>query len=96
MNAVRVYSVNPALNHDACMQAFDTAGIYVLLDVSLPLNGSINRAAPSWSTNLLNEYVRTIDAFNKYSNVLAYNIGNEVISTPQNTYSAREWVVVPR
>lgn len=90
MNAVRVYSVNASLNHDECMKAFDDAGIYVLLDVSLPLNGSINRAAPSWSTNLMGEYIRTIDAFNKYSNVLAYNIGNEVISTPQNTYSARK------
>ncbi|BEI87921.1 uncharacterized protein CcaverHIS019_0106390 [Cutaneotrichosporon cavernicola] len=88
VNAVRVYSVNSSLNHDACMKILDDAGIYVLLDVSLPLNGSIDRASPSWTTNLLDEYIRTIDAFNKYPNVLAYNIGNEVISTPANTYAA--------
>jgi hypothetical protein len=88
VNAVRVYSVNSSLNHDACMKLLDDAGIYVLLDVSLPLNGSIDRASPSWTTNLLDEYIRTIDAFHKYPNVLAYNIGNEVISTPRNTYAA--------
>ncbi len=71
------------------MKLLDDAGIYVLLDVSLPLNGSIDRASPSWTTNLLDEYIRTIDAFHKYPNVLAYNIGNEVISTPRNTYAAR-------
>lgn len=90
VNAVRVYSVNSSLNHDACMNLLNDAGIYVLLDVSLPLNGSIDRASPAWTTNLLQEYIRTIDAFNKYPNVLAYNIGNEVVSTPRNTYALRE------
>jgi hypothetical protein len=37
------------------------------LDVSLPLNGSIDRSSPSWSTNLLNEYTTTINIFNKVS-----------------------------
>ncbi|KAK1922373.1 Glucanosyltransferase-domain-containing protein [Papiliotrema laurentii] len=88
VNAVRVYSVDPANNHDECMKAFDDAGIYVLLDVSLPLNGSIDRSSPSWTTNLLDEYTRTIDAFNKYDNVLGYNIGNEVVNTAGNTNAA--------
>lgn len=92
------------------------------LDVSLPLNGSIDRASPSWSTNLLDAYITTIDAFAKviltgngvfsfcflsksrppdvalilvqlllqYDNVLAYNVGNEVINLPINTDAARE------
>jgi hypothetical protein len=51
----------------------------VSIDLTLPLNGSIPRNAPSWSTNLLNQYIATIDAFSKYDNVLAYNVGNEVI-----------------
>ncbi|RSH78803.1 1,3-beta-glucanosyltransferase gas1 [Apiotrichum porosum] len=88
VNAVRVYSVNSSLNHDDCMSALDTAGIYVLLDVSLPLNGSIDRASPAWTTNLLDQYITTINKFNGYSNVLAYNVGNEVINTVNNTAAA--------
>ena len=49
------------------------------IDLALPLNGSIARDAPSWSTNLLNQYLNTIDVFSKYDNVLAYNVGNEVV-----------------
>jgi hypothetical protein len=44
------------------------------------LNGSINARNPTWSSNLLNQYITTIDAFSKYDNVLAYNVGNEVIT----------------
>jgi hypothetical protein len=91
VNAVRVYSVNSSLNHDDCMSALDTAGIYVLLDVSLPLNGSIDRASPAWTTNLLDQYITTINKFNGYSNVLAYNVGNEVINTVNNTAAARKF-----
>jgi len=49
------------------------------IDLALPLNGSIDRVSPTWSTNLLVEYTNTIDAFSKYNNVLAFNVGNEVV-----------------
>ncbi|WVQ92527.1 hypothetical protein IAS59_006338 [Cryptococcus gattii] len=88
VNAVRVYSVNSSLNHDDCMKMFNDAGIYVLLDVSLPLNGSIDRSSPSWSTNLLNSYIETIDAFKDYENILGFNIGNEVVNLVSNTNAA--------
>ncbi|KAI5449931.1 1,3-beta-glucanosyltransferase [Naganishia albida] len=88
VNALRVYSVNPELNHDDCMRTFNENGIYVLLDVSLPLNGSIDRASPTWSTNLLDAYITTIDKFLAYENVLAFNVGNEVINLPSNTDAA--------
>ncbi|EFI28656.1 1,3-beta-glucanosyltransferase [Coprinopsis cinerea okayama7 len=81
VNTLRVYSVNSSLNHDECMEMFSEAGIYTIIDLSIPLNGSIDRLAPSWSTNLLNLYIRTIDAFEKYDNVIAYNVGNEVVLT---------------
>lgn len=55
------------------------------IDLTLPLNGSIDRASPSWSTNLLDQYLATIDAFSKYDNVLAFNVGNEVINGSSNT-----------
>ncbi|TFK30742.1 1,3-beta-glucanosyltransferase [Coprinopsis marcescibilis] len=79
INTVRVYSVNSTLNHDECMQMFSDAGIYVILDLSIPLIGSIDRLAPSWSSNVLNVYLDTINAFTKYDNVIVYNIGNEVV-----------------
>ncbi|KAK8843496.1 hypothetical protein IAR55_007156 [Kwoniella newhampshirensis] len=85
VNAIRVYSVNASLNHDECMRTFSGAGIYVLLDVSLPLNGSIDRSSPSWSTNLLNSYITTIDKFRNYDNILGFNIGNEVINQVGNS-----------
>ncbi|KDN46053.1 hypothetical protein RSAG8_04560, partial [Rhizoctonia solani AG-8 WAC10335] len=88
VNAVRVYSVNSQLNHDECMAALDGAGIYTIIDLSLPLNGSINRAAPSWTTNLQSLYTDTIDAFAKYNNVLSFNVANEVINLANNTHTA--------
>lgn len=88
VNTVRVYSVNSALNHDSCMQALSGAGIYVILDLALPVNGSIDRASPAWTSNLLDLYVGTVDAFLKYDNVLAFNVGNEVVTAPADTISA--------
>ncbi|KAG8900810.1 1,3-beta-glucanosyltransferase gas1 [Tulasnella sp. 403] len=85
VNTIRVYSVNSALNHDACMQAFSGAGIYVILDLALPVNGSIDRISPAWTTNLLDLYVGTVNAFLKYDNILAFNIGNEVVTAVADT-----------
>ncbi|KAF8898482.1 glycoside hydrolase family 72 protein [Infundibulicybe gibba] len=79
VNTLRVYSVDSSLNHDSCMKTFSDAGIYTIIDLALPLNGSIDRIVPSWSTNILNQYIKTIDAFSKYDNVLAFNVGNEVV-----------------
>lgn len=88
VNAIRVYSVNSSLNHDECMSAFDAAGIYTIIDLALPVNGSLDRASPAWTTNLLDLYIGTIDAFSKYSNVLAFNVGNEVVTMTNNTVAA--------
>jgi hypothetical protein len=33
-------------------------------------------------------YIETIDAFSKYDNVLAYNVGNEVVTSPNQTVAA--------
>ncbi|KAF7350284.1 1,3-beta-glucanosyltransferase [Mycena venus] len=95
INAIRAYSANSSLNHDECMQALSSAGIYVILDLTLPLNGSIDTTLPAWSTNTLDQYLRTIDAFEKYDNVLAYNVGNEVM-TPTATQAAPFLVAAAR
>ena len=67
-----------------------TFGAYTVhrVDLSLPVNGSINRASPAWTSNLLDLYISTIDAFSSYDNVLAYNIGNEVVTSPNETAAA--------
>ncbi|KAG9314720.1 carbohydrate-binding module family 43 protein/Glycoside hydrolase family 72 protein [Chiua virens] len=88
VNTIRAYSVNSSLNHDACMQLFSGAGIYTIIDLALPLNGSIDRLSPSWTTALLDQYLETIQAFSKYDNVLAYNVGNEVVIAANGTAAA--------
>jgi hypothetical protein len=50
------------------------------IDLSQPGNGSIDRLKPSWTTTVLDLYIKSIDAFSQYDNVLAYNIGNEVVT----------------
>ena len=47
------------------------AGIYTIIDLALPLNGSINRASPAWTTDLLGLYTTTIDSFSKVG-ILAF------------------------
>ncbi|EIN13413.1 glycoside hydrolase family 72 protein [Punctularia strigosozonata HHB-11173 SS5] len=88
VNTIRAYSVNSSLNHDDCMSTFSNAGIYTIIDLSLPNNGSIDRDSPSWATNLQDQYLRTIDAFSAYDNVLAYNVGNEVVINSNGTGTA--------
>ncbi|KAJ6474334.1 Glucanosyltransferase [Mycena sanguinolenta] len=85
VNAIRAYSVDSTLNHDSCMAGLSGAGIYVILDQTLPLNGSIDTTLPTWSTNLLDQYIKTINVFSKYDNVLAYNVGNEVLTASATT-----------
>lgn len=58
------------------------------IDLSLPGNGSMDRDAPSWTTNLLDLYIETINVFSKYNNVLAYNVGNEVVIAANGTAAA--------
>ncbi|KAG2045291.1 carbohydrate-binding module family 43 protein/Glycoside hydrolase family 72 protein [Suillus americanus] len=88
VNTIRAYSVNSSLDHDSCMQTFSNAGIYTIIDLSLPGNGSMDRDAPTWTTNLLDLYIETINVFSKYNNVLAYNVGNEVVIAANGTAAA--------
>lgn len=37
---------------------------------------------------MLDQYIATIDAFSKYDNVLAYNVGNEVVIEANGTDAA--------
>ncbi|KAF7290861.1 1,3-beta-glucanosyltransferase [Mycena kentingensis (nom. inval.)] len=87
VNTIRTYQVDSNANHDGCMQMLEDAGIYVILDLALPLTGSIDSNQPTWTTDLLDQYIRTINTFSKYNNILAFEVGNEVVQ-PNATASA--------
>jgi hypothetical protein len=52
------------------------------------VNGSIDRVSPSWTTNLLDLYIKTIDKFLPYPNVLGFTIGNEIVNGSDATVAA--------
>jgi len=93
VNTVRVYMVDNSLNHDDCMKELANAGIYLVLDVNNP-KYSINRGdpGPSYNTEYLQSVFATIDAFQGYSNTLAFFSGNEVINEESNTTLAAPYV----
>ncbi|TFK21152.1 hypothetical protein FA15DRAFT_718037 [Coprinopsis marcescibilis] len=79
INTLRVYHINSSLNHDECMEMFSEANIYVILDLSIPRTGSIVDGTTPWSTSIMDMYFSTIDAFEKYDNILAYNVGDSTV-----------------
>ncbi|EPS45155.1 hypothetical protein H072_824 [Dactylellina haptotyla CBS 200.50] len=89
LNAVRVYIVDSAADHDECMKMLDDAGIYLILDVNTPFH-SITRDNPSLSYNevYLQHVFGTMDVFSKYPNLMAYFAGNEVVDNENNTAAA--------
>ncbi|KAF7198092.1 1,3-beta-glucanosyltransferase [Pseudocercospora fuligena] len=85
-NTIRVYAINPDSNHDDCMNALADAGIYVIADLSAPVDGSsINRDDPAWNDALYERYTSVVDAMANYTNVLGFFAGNEVSNAPNNT-----------
>ncbi|KAE8453504.1 hypothetical protein EG329_010365 [Mollisiaceae sp. DMI_Dod_QoI] len=83
VNAIRVYNVDPDLNHDLCASIFNAVGIYMLIDVNSPLAGeSIDRSAPwtSYDSSYLNRTFAVVEAFKSYPNTLLFFAGNEVVN----------------
>ncbi|POS85459.1 hypothetical protein EPUL_001819, partial [Erysiphe pulchra] len=83
VNALRVYNVNPAINHDLCASIFNEVGIYLLIDVNSPLNGeSLNRKSPgsSYNAKYLQRVFSVVESFKDYPNTLLFFSGNEVIN----------------
>ncbi|CEJ57973.1 Putative 1,3-beta-glucanosyltransferase Gel2 [Penicillium brasilianum] len=83
INTIRVYNLEPTLDHNKCASIFNAAGIYMILDVNSPLtNGYLDRTAP-WTT-YTNAYYQqvfgVIEAFKAFDNVLGFFAGNEVIN----------------
>lgn len=87
INSIRVYQVDYKKNHDECMKMLEDAGIYVMMDVPSP-KYSINRNQPYWDHDMFSHWTAKIDAFSKYSNLVAWIAGNEVANSVDTTSSA--------
>ena len=89
INTIRVYTVDNTANHDACMNALEEAGIYLVLDVNTP-KYSLNRADPavSYNAEYLQSIFATIDSFAGYNNTLAFFSGNEVVNDGPSSAAA--------
>jgi len=82
-NTIRVYNVDPTVNHDQCASIFNDAGIYMILDVNSPLpNESIDAGAPwtSYDSVYLTRIFSVVEAFKNYPNTLGFFSANEVIN----------------
>ncbi|KAI9723588.1 MAG: hypothetical protein M1812_000888 [Candelaria pacifica] len=83
-NTIRVYAIDPTLDHSECMSMLASAGIYVIADLSQP-KLSINRDTPRWEVDLFARYTSVVDSMQNYTNVLGFFAGNEVSNQPNNT-----------
>ncbi|KAF1983302.1 glycoside hydrolase family 72 protein [Aulographum hederae CBS 113979] len=86
-NAIRVYHVDPAGDHDGCMQAFEDAGIYLFVDLDT-FDTQIEEGAPHWNESQLNAFTRVMDEFSGYENTAGFFVGNEVLTTGNGSVAA--------
>lgn len=95
VNTIRVYSINPDLDHNTCMSLLAKAGIYLVLDVNSPMEGQhLNRYEP-WSTyneGYISHIFQVITEFSGYNNTLAFFAGNEVINDPVSAKASSVYV----
>ncbi|KAI4229517.1 MAG: hypothetical protein L6R36_000781 [Xanthoria steineri] len=85
VNTIRVYNLDPSLNHDLCASIFNAVGIYMLLDVNSPLpNESLNPGdlTSSYNSAYLTRVFAVVEAFKNFPNTLGFFSGNEVIQFP--------------
>jgi hypothetical protein len=86
VNTIRVYNVNPDVNHDKCASIFNAAGMYMILDVNSPLVGDSLTSDKPWESYYaayLNRTFAVVEAFKDYPNTLAFFSGNEVLNNEQ-------------
>ncbi|KAH7082658.1 Glucanosyltransferase-domain-containing protein [Paraphoma chrysanthemicola] len=86
-NSIRVYHVDPAGNHDACMKAFADAGIYLWLDLDT-FDTQIYEGAPKWNSTQRDAFAKVMDAFHQYDNLGGFFVGNEAITTANGSVTA--------
>jgi hypothetical protein len=82
VNTVRIYNINPDLNHDECVSIFNAAGMYLVLDVNTPIVAQHITTSDPWQSyysQYSNHTFAMVEAFKDYPNVLAFFSGNEII-----------------
>ncbi|KAH9893823.1 glycoside hydrolase family 72 protein [Xylariomycetidae sp. FL2044] len=83
VNTIRVYNLDPNLDHNECASIFNAAGMYMIIDVNSPLAGeSLNSEKPweSYYAAYVNRTFAIVEAFKSYPNTLGFFSGNEVIN----------------
>jgi Glucanosyltransferase len=81
------YHVDPAGDHDDCMQAFYDNGIYLFLDVDT-FTTQIEESDPMWNITMFTDFTTVIDVFSKYDNLAGFFIANEVC------FCFERWLIV--
>ncbi|KAI0193536.1 Glucanosyltransferase-domain-containing protein [Xylaria flabelliformis] len=84
INTIRVYNLDPNLNHDECASIFNAAGMYMLIDVNSPLVGESLVSYQPWTSYYeayVNRTFAIVENFKNYPNLLAFFSGNEVIDS---------------
>ncbi|KAF2104840.1 putative 1,3-beta-glucanosyltransferase, partial [Rhizodiscina lignyota] len=86
LNTVRAYAVDASQDHSECMQYLADAGIYVITD--LGGNNPISQQDPQWNYPLYDQFTSVVDAFQNYTNILGFFVGNEIVNTTGTSNAA--------
>ncbi|KAF5714185.1 beta (1-3) glucanosyltransferase [Fusarium mundagurra] len=95
INAIRVYNLDPNINHDECASIFNAAGMYMMIDVNSPLPGEALHSEKPWEsyyTAYLNRTFAITEAFGNYPNTLLFFSANEVINNQATAEFAPQYI----
>ncbi|KAK5940145.1 hypothetical protein PMZ80_007564 [Knufia obscura] len=87
-NSIRVYHVDPAADHNGCMNAFAQAGIYIWVDLDSFKTYIRLGDGPSWTQNKSDSFRAIMDNFQQYDNTAGFFVGNEVLNDITDSSSA--------
>ncbi|KAB5585997.1 Glucanosyltransferase-domain-containing protein [Coniochaeta sp. 2T2.1] len=95
VNTVRIYNINPDLNHDECVSIFNAAGMYLVIDVNTPIVAqhlTSYKVYESYYSQYSNHTFAMVEAFKDYPNTLAFFSGNEIIDTIETAASVPPYI----